>query len=127
MEMKVDAKRIRDARTNRAWSQEHLAEVSGLGLRTIQRIEAGGNASLESVAALSTVLAIPIVELVQQQHGQRGLIGLLADNRLLAMPLLVFIALAVFPPHLAWLATVAAFWLILEIYVAVVRRSRLSS
>ena len=33
MEMKVDATLIRSEREKRAWSQEHLAEVAGLGLR----------------------------------------------------------------------------------------------
>jgi transcriptional regulator with XRE-family HTH domain len=56
MEMKVDRRLIRRARERRAWSQEHLAEVAGLGLRTIQRIEATGLASFESVKAIAAVL-----------------------------------------------------------------------
>ena len=52
MDMKVDSKRIRAERERRAWSQEHLATVSGLGLRTIQRIEKTGAASFESARAL---------------------------------------------------------------------------
>ena len=58
MEMKVDAKRIRDERTARAWSQEHLANVAGLSLRTIQRIESTGSASFESVTALASGLSL---------------------------------------------------------------------
>ncbi len=56
MEMKVDSKLIRTEREKRAWSQEHLAEVTGLSLRTIQRIETAGAASFESVRALAAVL-----------------------------------------------------------------------
>lgn len=63
MEMKVDPRRIRSEREKRAWSQEHLATVTGLGLRTVQRIETTGRASYESVAALSAVLSVPVAEL----------------------------------------------------------------
>jgi transcriptional regulator with XRE-family HTH domain len=61
--MRVDAKRIRAERERRAWSQEHLAIVSGLGLRTIQRIEKTGAASFESARALAAVLEIAVAEL----------------------------------------------------------------
>ncbi len=37
-----------------------LAEVSGLSVRTIQRIERGGNASLETLGALASVLEVDI-------------------------------------------------------------------
>jgi transcriptional regulator with XRE-family HTH domain len=63
MDMKVDASVIRTERARRAWSQEHLAEVSCLSLRTIHRIEAAGAASNESVKALAAVLEIPITRL----------------------------------------------------------------
>jgi DNA-binding XRE family transcriptional regulator len=61
--MKVDSCRIRSEREQRAWSQEHLASVTGLGLRTIQRIEATGAASYESVGALASVFEVPVTEL----------------------------------------------------------------
>ncbi len=48
MELKVDAIKIRSLRSRRAWSQEHLADVAGLGRRTIQRVEKTGSASYES-------------------------------------------------------------------------------
>jgi len=60
MDMQVDAQLIRNERLKRAWSQEQLAQVSGLGLRTIQRIENGGHASLETVRALAAVLELPV-------------------------------------------------------------------
>jgi len=63
MDMRVDSKRIRAERERRAWSQEHLAIVSGLGLRTIQRIEKTGAASFESARALAAVLEIAVAEL----------------------------------------------------------------
>jgi transcriptional regulator with XRE-family HTH domain len=63
MDMKVDSKRIRAARERRAWSQEHLATVSGLGLRTIQRIEKTGAASFESARALASVFEVDVASL----------------------------------------------------------------
>jgi DNA-binding XRE family transcriptional regulator len=63
MDMKVDSTYIKAQRTRRAWSQEHLAEVSGLGLRTIQRIEKTGAASYESARSLAAVFEMDVAEL----------------------------------------------------------------
>jgi transcriptional regulator with XRE-family HTH domain len=63
MDMKVDPSYIRAQRERRAWSQEHLAEVAGLGLRTIQRIEKTGNASYESARSLASVFELDVAEL----------------------------------------------------------------
>jgi transcriptional regulator with XRE-family HTH domain len=63
MNMHVDSKRIRAERERRAWSQEHLASVAGVSLRTIQRVEGTGLASYDTAQALSAVLCIDIAEL----------------------------------------------------------------
>jgi transcriptional regulator with XRE-family HTH domain len=63
MDMKIDSSYIKAQRTRRAWSQEHLAEVTGLGLRTIQRIEKTGAASYESARSLAAVFEIDVAEL----------------------------------------------------------------
>jgi transcriptional regulator with XRE-family HTH domain len=63
MDMKIDSKRIRAERERRAWSQEHLATVSSLGLRTIQRIEKTGAASFESARALAAVFEVDVATL----------------------------------------------------------------
>jgi len=57
---------IRSLRTKRGWSQEQLAEISGVSTRTIQRIENGGKASLEALKCLATVFETPIPDL--QKH-----------------------------------------------------------
>ena len=54
--MRIDAALIKRLRQQRAWSQEHLAEVAGLGLRTVQRVESDGRASFETLRALAAVL-----------------------------------------------------------------------
>ena len=58
MDMKAKSSLIRKYRTERLWSQEQLADVSGLGLRTIQRLEARGSGSQESIKALASVFNV---------------------------------------------------------------------
>ena len=57
---------VRKLRIEKGWSQETLAEVSGLSVRTIQRIERGGNASLESLSALAAVFEVDIATLTTE-------------------------------------------------------------
>ncbi len=58
---------VRKLRLQRAWSQDQLAQLSGLSIRTIQRIERGQKAGLESMKALSAVFEIPLADLQQQE------------------------------------------------------------
>lgn len=58
---------VRKLRLRRAWSQETLAELSGLSVRTIQRIERGKNPGLESLKALASVLEVDITVLQELQ------------------------------------------------------------
>ena len=53
---------IKKMRLERHWSQEQLAEMSGLSIRTIQRIENGENAGLESLKCLASVFEINIAD-----------------------------------------------------------------
>ena len=63
MEMRVNGSVVKSERRKRAWSQEHLAAVSGLGRRTIQRIETGGTASYESIHALAAAFSLQVQDL----------------------------------------------------------------
>lgn len=51
---------IQKLRLQRGWSQEQLADVSGLSVRTIQRLERGQPASLESQKALAAVFDVDL-------------------------------------------------------------------
>jgi transcriptional regulator with XRE-family HTH domain len=53
---------IKKVRLERHWSQDQLAEMSGLSIRTIQRIENGENAGLESLKSLAAVFEINIID-----------------------------------------------------------------
>jgi len=61
--MRVDAELIVKTREGRGWSQEELAGVSGLNLRTIQRIENTAVASLRSKSAVATALELTLDDL----------------------------------------------------------------
>ncbi|CAH9053320.1 hypothetical protein PSECIP111951_02495 [Pseudoalteromonas holothuriae] len=56
----------RKLRLQRAWSQEQLAQLSGLSLRTIQRIEQGHQPSLESLKSLAAVFETTVADLQQE-------------------------------------------------------------
>ena len=58
---------VRKLRLQRSWSQEHLADLSGLSTRTIQRIERGQKASLESLKSLSQVFEVEVTTLQQEE------------------------------------------------------------
>jgi transcriptional regulator with XRE-family HTH domain len=54
---------IQKLRLQRGWSQEQLAELSGVSVRTIQRIEGGQTASVETLKALGSVFEVDFSEL----------------------------------------------------------------
>ncbi len=59
-DMKLNSSSIRKLREERAWSQEHLAEVAGLSLRTVQRVESDGSASHDTRLALAAVFELDV-------------------------------------------------------------------
>ncbi|OAN49108.1 hypothetical protein A6A04_03025 [Paramagnetospirillum marisnigri] len=63
MTVQTTADRIRSLRLDRAWSQEQLAEIAGLSARTVQRIEQGQTASLETLKALAAALELSVGDL----------------------------------------------------------------
>lgn len=66
--MKIDSSVVKKLRIDKNWSQEKLSEVSGLSLRTIQRLENGSNASLESLKVLAAALEVNPKELIFQER-----------------------------------------------------------
>ncbi|WP_234398819.1 helix-turn-helix domain-containing protein [Pseudoalteromonas sp. T1lg88] len=68
MKMKVNVQVIKTLRDSRCYSQEQLAEMAGLSLRTVQRIEAKGVASLESIKSMAAALDIDCQQLLALDH-----------------------------------------------------------
>ncbi len=54
---------VRELRQQRGWSQEQVAQFSGLSVRTTQRIEQGQNPGLESLKALAAVFDVQVADL----------------------------------------------------------------
>lgn len=65
MDMKINKDRLRREREQRAWTQSHLAEVADLSMRTVQRIERTGDASMESASALAAALNLELAALME--------------------------------------------------------------
>ena len=61
--MKINAELALELRNTRSWSQEELAIAAGLNLRTIQRIESEGIASLQSKKALASAFNLEASDL----------------------------------------------------------------
>jgi len=49
---------VRKLRLQRGWTQDQLAEIADLSVRTIQRIERGGPASLETARSLAVAFDV---------------------------------------------------------------------
>ncbi len=64
--MDVRAEYIRQARVQRGWTQQQLAEIADLSLRTVQRVENQAVASNETVSALCSVLEVSRGEILAQ-------------------------------------------------------------
>lgn len=59
----MNTTRIVDLRQEYGWTQERLATESGVGLRTIQGLEAGQDASLETLSLVAEALRVSVRDL----------------------------------------------------------------
>jgi len=53
--MLIDAGKVKDLRLENGWTQDQLAEMCAVSVRTVQRIEKTGIASLDTTNALAAV------------------------------------------------------------------------
>ncbi|KLN62993.1 helix-turn-helix domain-containing protein [Vibrio sp. VPAP30] len=83
--MKVNTKTILNERKSRAWSQQHLADVSALSLRTIQRVEKEGAGSPETVKALAACFELDASELLLREETRRNSFEINIRTKLAAM------------------------------------------
>ena len=65
--MEIETGTVKKLRLEHGWSQEQLAKVSGLSLRTIQRIEAGESCSIESRLSLASTFDITLSSLLNKK------------------------------------------------------------
>ena len=113
---------VHRARMTHVWSQEQLAQMAGISLRTVQRIESGQACSAESIKALASVLEMDASRLQDAApafSNGRLHFGLSADIALysgivLCLPALLFVGinLAFYEMGVVQLAVVidSSFW-----------------
>jgi transcriptional regulator with XRE-family HTH domain len=83
--MKINPEHIKRLRMEKHWSQEQLSEICGLNLRTIQRLETSGRASLETIRALAAAFGIDpkdlqIEEVSVETSGQSRAVEAIRDG-----------------------------------------------
>lgn len=60
---RMNTTRIIELRQAQGWTQERLATESGVGVRTVQRLEAGEDASLETLSLVAEALRVTVRDL----------------------------------------------------------------
>ena len=80
MDMKLKSDLIVRYRKDRAWSQHHLAEVCGLSLRTIQRVENTGIGSYETLRALASSFDVDL-KVITQGGSEQSVIEVEGNTR----------------------------------------------
>jgi transcriptional regulator with XRE-family HTH domain len=63
--MYLDSEKVESERLSRGWTQQQLADACGVSLRTIQRVEKQGQASLDTTSALVSVYGVARQELLK--------------------------------------------------------------
>jgi transcriptional regulator with XRE-family HTH domain len=76
---------LKKLRLEKGWSQEQLADISGVSVRTIQRLEKGEKPGMESLKALAAAFDIPTNQLQKKindkpEHASMKSESKLADN-----------------------------------------------
>jgi len=62
---------VKETRINRGWTQAQLAELCAVNIRTIQRVESDGAASLETTMALAAAFDLEIKELFENPEMEK--------------------------------------------------------
>lgn len=62
------AEKVKIYRLRKAWSQEQLAEVASLSVRTVQRTEKGQKPSLETLSAIASAFEVNVSELSEHTY-----------------------------------------------------------
>jgi transcriptional regulator with XRE-family HTH domain len=73
---------VQKLRLQHGWSQEDLAELCALSVRTIQRIERGHTAGAESLKALAAVFEVDFLALKEPEMDKPSALGVDRDEAL---------------------------------------------
>lgn len=72
---------VRKLRLQRGWSQDQLAEMAGLSVRTIQRIERGHRPGLETSRSLASVFEVDLSTFYTEEADMNERAKLKADEK----------------------------------------------
>jgi transcriptional regulator with XRE-family HTH domain len=72
---------VKSLRLDKNWSQEQLAHLSGLNVRTIQRIEKGDSVGLETLKSLAAVFEVDVNDLKNHNIEQHKLLDTQETSR----------------------------------------------
>jgi transcriptional regulator with XRE-family HTH domain len=64
--MSTSTSKVKALRRANGWSQQQLAQAAGLSVKTVQRLERDAACSLETLAAIASVFAVSIHQIVPQ-------------------------------------------------------------
>ena len=78
---------LKQLRVQKGWSQETLAEKSKISVRTIQRIENGKRANLETLKDIAYALDVEVITLTQEN---KLIVTLNKDQKLFISSLIYF-------------------------------------
>lgn len=68
----MEKNKVSILRKQKGWTQEHLADVCDINIRTIQRLEAGSDTSLETLRLVAEALNVPVAELFESIDDVNG-------------------------------------------------------
>lgn len=89
--MQLDTQRIKALRHQHGWTQQQLADICGLSLRTVQRVEVQGIASLETSKALAAAFSVERESLYEVMAPALSRTSVLNSSRHFWLPLGTFV------------------------------------
>jgi len=90
--MIISTGKIKYLRQQKGWTQQHLADASGLSLRTIQRLEKEGKAANETVQCLCATFNISREDLSIIPRVDESQMQTITSFKTLWMALSIFVA-----------------------------------
>lgn len=102
MKNKIMAQRVKDLRSRKGFSQEHLAEIAQINLRTVQRIEAGETEPRgDTLKRIANALGVNPDELLDWAEQEDN--GFLAFLNVSALCFIAFPLLGIIVPLAIWM------------------------
>ena len=71
--MYIASELIKRLRKERGWTQQQMAEICDLSLRTIQRVEKDGVGSLETSKSMASAFGLELAEVTEPENAKQSL------------------------------------------------------